>query len=60
MPGAPHSFLGREGHPPPRGYFRNPWSDVLVELESDDLPRYRMIEEPAGLSAFPGDKIEDR
>jgi hypothetical protein len=34
--------------------------DVLVELESDDLPGYRMIEEPAGLSAFHGDKIEDR
>jgi hypothetical protein len=30
-------------------------------LESDDLLRYRMIEEPGrALGAFPGDKIEDR
>lgn len=61
MPEEPALILGREGHPSPRGYFRNPSSTCSSRLESDDLPRYRMIEEPGpGSRPSPATKIEDR
>jgi len=53
-------ILGREGPPNPRGYFRNPWSMCSSRQDSDDLLRYRMIEELGAAFGLPGDKIEAR